>query len=1014
MIFKKKNYYLWTILFGIVFQVSFVNSTHACNSGNTGVTYPGYTLVSSSTVCVGNPIEVNYTHGGTCATGGCDIERMIIVRNSSGQQISSTGWQTGTTTFYVTINSTGTYYILGCTRASGFGVPCETNQNQVTAVSAPSGPSSASGSTGCMNMPLTVSSYAGSGLTTHWFSGPSITSTFLGSGNTYTETHYSSGTYTYYAFFYNSSTQCYSNSYASATMTVYNSLPPDASITGPGSGGTGSTYTFSAPSGASSYSWSVSGSGTIVGGGGSSDDYVEVTWSSSGYKSVNVTVQDNTYGCTASDTRWINIIACPSAEINSVSDNCVGSTNSISAVSQISGTSYSWNFGSGASPSSGSGVGTHSVSYSSAGVKTVTLTVSKSGCASLQDTESFEIFANPTANISGTTTGSLNTSYSFSTPAVSGATYAWTDNGGSGSSTTNSLNTSWSTSGTKTVCVTVETGGGTCSDNNCHNIAISASCPNAEFDPPSGCTGQTVAFAGEDQGSGVTYSWNFGSGASPSSASGLGPHNVTYSTSGTKSVSLTVSKSGCSNDVLTENVTINATPTANISGATTTTVNTQETFTTPSVSGATYTWQYTSTGSGSSSTNSIDITWTNTGSKTVEVTVAKSGCEDTDSHVITVSNGPCYGSSSRYEDLSLNTNMDGQTITDGAGTSVDYKIYDPNGVVTDFKTDQTFSRNSDTSILWEQNWGSFSTASITFNTSVNNLTFCVRGLTEEGNSSGSNFAFDGIQMDPYSGGSTITLTSGDYSTGGKVVWNGSNQFYSTDQGNNSSTDHDVCFDLSDYAVDSVRIAYGYFKYTSGSGTQKIGVSNLDWCTNTPLPVSWGGILAVQHDYGNRIEWQTLQEVNCEYFEVERSYDANHFEAVSEIIPAAGNSQVAQNYFWVDASSASNQTVYYRVKQVDFDGQYDYSEMVAVKTDGDYNPIVVYPQPAKDQISVTYSGNQPIESIKVYDMFGTLVDEINRPNNGITSIPTAALRNGNYWIQCSSADEVWVKRFIVAR
>lgn len=61
------------------------------------------------------------------------------------------------------------------------------------------------------------------------------------------------------------------------------------------------------------------------------------------------------------------------------------------------------------------------------------------------------------------------------------------------------------------------------------------------------CLGQSNTFTNASTGNPTSYSWNFGSGANPATASGVGPHTVTYATSGLKTVSLTVANSGGSN-----------------------------------------------------------------------------------------------------------------------------------------------------------------------------------------------------------------------------------------------------------------------------------------------------------------------------------------------------------------------------------------------------------------------------------------------------------------------------------
>ena len=75
--------------------------------------------------------------------------------------------------------------------------------------------------------------------------------------------------------------------------------------------------------------------------------------------------------------------------------------------------------------------------------------------------------------------------------------------------------------------------------------------PVADFtaNPLAVCLGLSNTFTNTSTGSPTSYSWNFGSGASPATATTVGPHTVTYSSAGLKTISLTVSNSGGSNTV---------------------------------------------------------------------------------------------------------------------------------------------------------------------------------------------------------------------------------------------------------------------------------------------------------------------------------------------------------------------------------------------------------------------------------------------------------------------------------
>ena len=67
------------------------------------------------------------------------------------------------------------------------------------------------------------------------------------------------------------------------------------------------------------------------------------------------------------------------------------------------------------------------------------------------------------------------------------------------------------------------------------------------------CVAAGVTFTNSSTGSITTYSWNFGSGATPATANTIGSHTVTYSTTGLKTISLTVTGPGGSNTITKTN-----------------------------------------------------------------------------------------------------------------------------------------------------------------------------------------------------------------------------------------------------------------------------------------------------------------------------------------------------------------------------------------------------------------------------------------------------------------------------
>lgn len=120
----------------------------------------------------------------------------------------------------------------------------------------------------------------------------------------------------------------------------------------------------------------------------------------------------------------------------------------------------------------------------------------------------------------------------------------------------------------------------------------------------------------------------------------------------------------------------------------------------------------------------------------------------------------------------------------------------------------------------------------------------------------------------------------------------------------------------------------------------------------PAPVTLTSFTARHKGNGVTIDWSTSQELNNNYFQVERSADGSANWSVIATVIGAGNSQVANNYNSYDASPLSG-TNYYRLKQVDNDGKYTYSNTVAVKIDLQKTAISVLANPFYNSLTVNF-------------------------------------------------------------
>ena len=135
------------------------------------------------------------------------------------------------------------------------------------------------------------------------------------------------------------------------------------------------------------------------------------------------------------------------------------------------------------------------------------------------------------------------------------------------------------------------------------------------------------------------------------------------------------------------------------------------------------------------------------------------------------------------------------------------------------------------------------------------------------------------------------------------------------------------------------------------------------------PVTLTSFAAHHKGSGVSIDWSTSQELNNSYFQVERSADGSTNWSVIATVMGAGNSQVVNNYNSYDAAPLSGVN-YYRLKQVDTDGKYTYSNTVAVKMDLQKMAVSVLANPFYNTLSVNFvSSTSQMVTARLVDITG---------------------------------------------
>ncbi len=178
----------------------------------------------------------------------------------------------------------------------------------------------------------------------------------------------------------------------------------------------------------------------------------------------------------------------------------------------------------------------------------------------------------------------------------------------------------------------------------------------------------------------------------------------------------------------------------------------------------------------------------------------------------------------------------------------------------------------------------------------------------------------------------------------------------------------------------------------------------------PLPVELVSFTGEERDCATHLNWQTATETNSHFFVVERSADGINYSEIGRV-DAAGNSQTFVNYNFTDTNP--NIQNYYRLKQVDLDGTYEYTEVIRINTtcfDGTVSDILdIYPNPVSSagQINMNvFSKINQSAHINILNVEGkTLLTKQINMIEGVNALhySVAGLAAGTYFIRLEGDD-----------
>lgn len=188
-----------------------------------------------------------------------------------------------------------------------------------------------------------------------------------------------------------------------------------------------------------------------------------------------------------------------------------------------------------------------------------------------------------------------------------------------------------------------------------------------------------------------------------------------------------------------------------------------------------------------------------------------------------------------------------------------------------------------------------------------------------------------------------------------------------------------------------------------------------------LPVKLLSFSGSYHDNASALSWETESEVNFDHYEIERSGNGSDYAYAGRVAAQSGNSR-KQYDFTDNLASANGNLFYYRLKMIDIDGKYKYSNVIMIRKDArSINGINVSPNPivGGNTATVRITSVTPGKiDMRVIDLTGKIVlqqqSRVSEGTNSISINNLNHLQSGIYTVQVLQNDEAMTTKISILK
>lgn len=175
------------------------------------------------------------------------------------------------------------------------------------------------------------------------------------------------------------------------------------------------------------------------------------------------------------------------------------------------------------------------------------------------------------------------------------------------------------------------------------------------------------------------------------------------------------------------------------------------------------------------------------------------------------------------------------------------------------------------------------------------------------------------------------------------------------------------------------------------------ISNVDFTIGSPMPVTLVSFEVKQGSENSAsLTWQTSEERNNAGFEIEMSLDARSYKKVGFV--DGNGSTTASRHYQYSVKDLQSGRYYFRLKQLDYDGKFEYSQIRAIELKSAGEVVAVYPNPTSGKLKIHPSlHNGQAFAVKIVDQSGRTVVSLPTSDRYTNSyeLDASGLRSGIY-------------------